>query len=323
MRTHELLQANNPYLYNLSKSLQKNFEVVNYGQNIKGGILDIAKYFGKSDIFYFNWLENISKPKALVFAAFTKLAKALGKKIVWTHHNVHSHYTRGQKSQFLIEFLIKNVDHIVIHTKESYNILGCSKSDPRVHYFFHPFFSGVSEISSGNVSPKYDLLIWGNVRRSKGVDQFLDYLKKTNKLNRYRILIIGKFESDEYFSEIQASFQSNSIIIRNEFVSSSDLDQLHQQARYVFFPYTGSSVLNSGALITSIPKLVPIIGPNKGAFKELGELKLIETYENFENVTDLIESGNGSQAKNVEHVKQFCEQHSWELFADFLQKKIK
>lgn len=323
MRTQELLEANNPYLYNLSKSLQKNFEVVNYGQNIQGGILDLAKYFHKSDIFYFNWLENISRPKALVFSAFTKLAKAFGKKIVWTHHNVHSHYTKNQKSQPFIDFLVQNADHVVLHTKESYNILNCSKTDPRIHYFFHPFFSEVSEVKSGNDSHKYDLLIWGNVRKSKGVDQFLDYLKKENKLDRYRIMIIGKFESAKYFDDVQANYQSENIIIRNEFVSSSDLDQLHRQARYVFFPYTGSSVLNSGALITSVPKLVPIIGPNKGAFKELGELNLIETYDNFDSVTSLIESGNDPVAKNIESVKLFCEQHSWDLFADFLHNKIK
>lgn len=322
MRSHELLLEHNPYVYNLAQSLAKNFDIVNYGNNNIKGFLDIIPYFFKTDIFFFNWIENISSKKNVFFMFFIFIAKLFGKKIVWTHHNVHSHYQDiSSHNSYLIKALVQYSDYIIFHTKESYNILAIDQSDKRVLYFFHPFFELPTISTSSIQTYTYDLLIWGNVRKSKGIHSFLNDLSKTGNLNKLKIKIIGKFESEEYYNYFAKNYNLPNINIEDIFISSEDLNRLHAESRYVFFPYSGTSVLNSGALITSLPKLRPIIGPNKGAFKELSDLGLINTYEKSEDVINIVKSNN-PYSIDYKRLESFCNTHTWDKFSEFIAKKL-
>jgi hypothetical protein len=322
MRSHELLLEHNPYVYNLAQSLAKNYEIVNYGNNNNKGFLDIIPYFLRTEIFFFNWIENISSKKNVFFMFFIFLVKLFGKKIVWTHHNVHSHYQDiSSHNSYLIKALVKYSDYIIFHTKESYNILKIDQSDKRVLYFFHPFFE-LPNITTDRVqNHKYDLLIWGNVRKSKGIHTFLNDLKNSGSLNKLKIKIIGKFETEEYYNYFTKHYNLSNINIEDIFISSEDLDRLHSESKYVFFPYSGTSVLNSGALITSLPKLRPIIGPNKGAFKELGDLGLIRTYEKSEDVVEIVTS-NKPDTIDYKKLESFCNTHTWDKFSGFIAKNL-
>src|SRR5690606_22266697 len=85
-------------------------------------------------------------------------------------------------------------DFIILHTKESYKILNSRPDNNRLLYFFHPFFPGSTPINDEIKKDKiYDLLIWGKVRKSKGLEDFLTFLRNARKLDSYRIMVVGKF----------------------------------------------------------------------------------------------------------------------------------
>ena len=91
----ENMEETHPYIYSLCSSLSKNFEIINYGNKSDNLIRDLSKYFFKTDIFSFNWLENgLSKKHTILFIVFIFLSKIFRKKIVWTHHNVHPHNSK-------------------------------------------------------------------------------------------------------------------------------------------------------------------------------------------------------------------------------------
>lgn len=321
MRDAPALKARNPYVFHLCSGLQEHYTIVNYGNNIRLGALDIARYFFKTDVFYFNWIENASLLQAPFFLAFILAAKIMGKKVVWTHHNRQPHNSGKWINKYLISYLSRKSDYVVVHTKESYPLLDIKKRKNKTVYFFHPFFSSkVLPLDSG---PKtFDLLIWGNVRKSKGVDEFLKHLDAETKLDQYRIRIIGKFESESYYEETVNRYKGKYMEIENRFIDADELQKLHQQARFVFFPYTGPSVLNSGALITSLPKGATIIGPDTGAFREAGELGFIHTYTDFNDVLRYLDAEGMPLPANLGRLPEFCEMHTWSRFATHFKNTV-
>ena len=313
MRDYEGLKAKHPYVFHLAESLQENFEVINLGCVRSTGNLDFAKFFFKTEIVYLNWIEDSKLKDAILFILFFALFKVFNKKVIWTHHNIQSHKKGGFINKMLLFILSSYADKIIFHTKESFSILKKKTTDKRCYYFFHPFFDEMVRRIGGE-KKMYDILIWGNVRKSKGVDEFLTYLQEHDVLEKYNIKIIGKFQSQTHYEELRTAYNLDNIEIDNRFVSSDELDRLHQISKFIFFPYTGPSVLNSGALITSMPKQVVIIGPNKGAFKEMGELKFILNYNTFSDVLAYV-GGEKQYSIDFNRIDEFIQKHSWSRFS--------
>lgn len=307
---------NRPYSYHLTMALLRRFEIINLGQKTRSNILDIRKYFFKAEIFYFNWIENLSGRQVLYFMFLIMFAKVFHKKITWTHHNVHPHQAESRSSKIMMYLLKKYADYIIIHTKESYNLLGSNKSDNRIIYFFHPFFN--DQKISISKTKAYDLLIWGTVRKSKGLHSFFDFLKSQNLLNTYKIKVVGEFPDQVDFIKFTKQYDEENLTVENKYLNMQELDDLHSVSRFIFFPYNGSSTLNSGALITSLPKGVPIIGPQIGAFKELGALSLIYNYTNFQEVINLLNHTPNTEHSSIKDPEQFIKKHNWNDFADHI-----
>ncbi|MBX2921985.1 MAG: hypothetical protein KF746_07325 [Chitinophagaceae bacterium] len=224
-----------------------------------------------------------------------------------------------------MKLLIRQADVVIAHTKESYPLLTERKKEKSTMYFFHPFFTDQMLIKEGlpdSTVKAYDLLIWGNVRRSKGIEQFMEYLLKKNKIDDYRIKIVGRFESEEYYKAFKDRYTGSFVSIENKFIEHSELDVLHYKSHAVFFPYTGTSVLNSGALILSLPKGIPIIGPCEGAFKEMGDRGFIYVYKTFDDVLTLINEKKSTTPNYQHSFATFLQEHTWNKFADRLYAEL-
>ncbi|MGV3600062.1 MAG: glycosyltransferase [Dyadobacter fermentans] len=312
----------NTYAYEASTSLNEYFDIVNYGKKSRGGVLGIfSKYFFKCDYFYFNWIEGYSNLQTFFLFLFLPIARVFGKKVLWTHHNVFRHSGNRWVDRFMMQYFTRFANYTVVHTRESYPILKKSNNDPGVLYFFHPMFS--NEVQSPQADNKiYDLLIWGRIRGGKGIQEFLEYLRVNNKLNSFQLKVVGKFNSEEDYLKWLKLYATTNVSIENKFVTDEELDLLHRQSRVVFFPYTGKSVLNSGALVTSLPKGTPIIGPNSGAFKELAEIGLIETYQSFDDVFDYVKDTSRHHYPD-DSIGAFCRSHTWHRFSEYMSQNLK
>ncbi|WP_373941210.1 glycosyltransferase [Polaribacter sejongensis] len=285
------LEVKHPYIFNLSNALKDKFTICNYGRKTKAGIFDMYRYLGKTDIVYLNWIEDIGRGKLsyiqlFFFIVFIFMAKISGIKIIWTHHNVKSHYESSWMNVFLTKFLIKNVDKIVIHTKQSKKYIS-EQYWGKMIYFFHPITDLSKEIKK-NKEVKYDILIWGGIRRSKGIEVFLKHLYTNPNYRNIKVKIVGKINEDKLKKEIK-SFLTPNILLEDRFVEDDELQLLHSEAKFVLFPYTGESVLNSGVVVKSLPLKTRIIGPDKGAFKDLADLGLIDVYKEFSDILTILQ----------------------------------
>ena len=317
----EDMASKNPYIDNLISSLADSIDIVNNQDFSKLGILNAYKYLTKADIFYFNWLENIPFRKLGIFQFLPTLLlyfilKISGKKIIWTLHNKNNHGKKSWLYDILYNLLLTTSDLIILHTNESRQILHDSNSRAKIFYNFHPVTA--SHRKEQDVYKKeYDILIWGTMSPYKGVLDFLE--SQAEILKDKKIKIIGKFSDSAYFQKVN-KFQSANISIENRFPTVDELYKLHQDSKFVLFPYKADSVFTSGALADALTFNCNIIGPQVGAFVDLEQLNLIKTFNNYSDIKSIL--NNPLDPSSLNSIRDFCERNSWTNFGKKLGVEI-
>ena len=318
----------NPYLDNFITALSGEIEFANRKHPSNTGILNIIRFLPEVKFVFLNWIENLPEKKAgLLQTAFLFLIlyskKILGLKIIWTLHNKVSH---SANKLFLKKMIFRQVlrksDLIITHSEEGIQyaetiIKGISD---KIFFFPHPI---VPQPIHSQKDKKYDILIWGTVAPYKGILEFLEYIYAANLQKKYKILITGKSLDQEYFQKIK-NHENNNITIRNQFISDEELKDLVGKSKIVLFTYSGNSVLSSGALIDSVAFHAIVIGPEAGAFREMGKSGLIYTYKTFSELPDIIDNVIRSDNEtDIAIIKKFIKEHSWQKFADALLNRLK
>lgn len=309
------------YISNLAKSLSKYFEIVNYGNQREPAPKELFRYLFKADIFLLNWIENEPNKsngtiRYLMVQAFLSIARLMNKKILWTFHNIEPHNKKGKaQAKKLMRRLANQSDLILHHTVESL----CLTEEKRNFCFFHPFESrNQYNLPEDNLEFNYDILIWGAIAPYKSIAEFLEFVKTDSDLSGLKILIAGKVSSELYKEKLEKSL-SNNITFINRFHSDEEIRILHEQSHYVLFSHQGVSVLNSGQLVVSLGHGANVIGPSKGAFKELADLGIIYTYNSFEEIVGIIRKKTPIDKHLCE---RFIREHSWDNFAENLNDRI-
>ncbi len=320
--------TNNPYLNNFLESIHDEYEFVNKDRPSDKGIFDLIRYAGKISFLFLNWIEDLPDKKmgysqSLVFLTILRLKSLLGLKVVWTIHNKISHFPGNLfLKKIIFRSLLKRSDLLITHAKEGISF--AEKMLPgvssRIFYFPHPIIPFPKP--SIPQERKYDILIWGALSPYKGIHTFFEFLQSQEALSSYRILVIGKASSEEFFNTLR-SYQRDNITIRNEFVDMEELSLLIQQSAVILFTYSGDSVLSSGALIDSIAHQTMVVGPDVGAFKEMGDLGIIRTYHEFDELHSII--GSVKEAKyyiDKDKIASFITAHSWDEFGKQLKARL-
>lgn len=314
----------NPYTFNMCKFFSKYFVVLNGNVPANRSILDLNSNIFKMDVVVLNWIENIGNRKfgLLQFSFFLFgffIMKIRKVKIVWILHNIHPHRGETFLSEFIKNLMFKNAFLIVAHSKESLKY-GQAKTKKNIAFLHHPSSTAIvtEDVSEKDVCKVYDILIWGTIDSYKGIVEFLEFCTG-NKL-QYKIKIIGKCKDANYLTRVN-SYSSNLINFEDRIVSFEELDVLIQSSKYVLFPYNSSSVSSSGALLDTLSLYGSVIGPNKGAFSDLKDDNLCFTFNEYEDIIEIIKNNSIIQRQVIEN---FNNQNSWEEFSlkifDFLKK---
>ena len=309
------------YLYNLAQSLSNYFDIINFDNKREPAPKELFRYLFKADIFLLNWIENEPNKtngciRYYLVQAFLTISKIFNKRIIWTFHNIEPHNKKGSvQSKKLMRRLKKDSTLIIHHTVESLKFTSQEKN----FYFFHPFKKiDQFDLSNDYSDYKYDILIWGAIAPYKGIAEFLEYVKSDPYLSKLKILIAGKVNNDIYKNKLEKSL-SDKTIFKNRFHTDEEIEILHKQTRYVFYSHQGNSVLNSGQLVVSLGYAANIIGPDKGAFKELANLGLIHSYNSFTDVSRIIKNKKPIERKLC---KRFVSEHSWDKFAEVFYTRV-
>jgi len=317
-------QIANPYINDLIRSLEHHYICVNKNNPSNIGIFNLYKFFFKSDIFHLNWIEELPDKKlgtlqVLFFIFILMLTRPLGKKVIWTLHNKTSHQQKNlQIKRLLQRILSKKSDYIITHSQEGilyYHSLTTKNQNTQIRYIPHPikekFLSPVKEF-------KYDIIIWGNILKYKGIHLFLKFLKNKGAIEKYNILIAGKFYDPSYKKEL-LNYKSRTITIIDEYIEKSKLQEYMQHTKIILFTYVGKYVLSSGALMDSLAYGNPVIGPDVGAFSDLKEEGLIYTYQNFTNLIQIIDKVLALEViPNQKRLQNFIQENSWEKYGSKL-----
>lgn len=309
----------NPYSVNYKKGLEKYFKVLDK-KNKPSLALGLSFFINAflADIYIINWLESVV---FLRLGAIQYVLTQLGlwiirlrkKKIVWMFHNIHPHSGENTYSKRIQQILFESADLIISHSQEATHYAQ-KQAKGEVCYIPHPIKPiRVKAESSGCYS---DVLIWGAISPYKGVVEFLQELKK--RKSDLSVRIAGKC-SDRALSEEIHLLCGKNVIFENERIPFEKLAGLIRQCKWVLFPYIGSCVSSSGALIDTLALGGCPIGPNKGAFKDLAAEGLCTVYTDYNSLFSIL---SDTPALREEKRKAFMTENSWENFAEFLHQKL-
>lgn len=320
---YETWESPNPYLLHLEKSLSDQHKIINQSPN-KRGVLDLFRFLSRSDIFFFNWIEDISAKKfgklqTILFLIFLFMAKRFGKKLIWVLHNKYSHEkTNRQWIRFAFERMIKNADIIITHSKEGIDFVAESypKYASKVKYIIHPVEAILP--TKSNVIKDFDLLIWGTIYRYKGVTEFVEFVHDSPNLHDKKIMIAGICPDPALKENLKGLLRDNIKYI-DEFINIEDLAKLANKSKFVLFTYNSDSVLSSGSLMDSIRMSSVIIGPDRGAFRDLKSFNFIKIYQTYEDISAIVDSSDTAPEVVRKEVEQFCLQNSWDLYGEKLK----
>jgi len=316
--------SKNPYIDKLIDTIELNScNVVNKDKVSKFGILDLLFYVGKVDTYYLNWVENLPDKRfgwiqAIVFICIFFMLKLFGKKIVWMMHNKLSHSKKGLFLKVVTNYLLVNYSDVVLtHSLDGVrfgNIL--LKKEKIIEFIHHPLENNTKKINY-DLDRDIDILIWGSISPYKGIDTFLEYLQKSEVTSNYNIHIVGKITNNTLAEKLNLSV-TNNIVIENDFVSTQRLEELFSRSKMVLFTYAGYSTLSSGALMDTLSYNNYVTGPNVGAFRDLNEEGLIDTFIDFNNLIDKLENGLFHKKLDSQKLDNFIKNNSWENFGNWL-----
>ncbi len=315
---YKTLESPNPYVLNVEKSLSEKHRIINETPNTSG-VMEFFMYLRKSDVYFFNWIEDVSikrygKIQAILFPVFLVFARLFRKKIVWVLHNLYSHEKRNRSwTRFGFKLMIRHSDLIITHSKEGVEFVrkNFPRQQSKVKYIIHP----VDEllISDARVEKKYDFLIWGTIHPYKGVIEFLEYVLESEGLRKYKILISGICPHDDLKMKLDSCLNER-IEHRDGFFDIEEIAEMTNQSRYTLFTYNSSSILSSGSLMDSIRMGAMIIGPDKGAFRDLKDQIFVSTYKNYDELLKIVEQTEDMEEVRINQLKRFCQQNSWSSF---------
>jgi len=316
----------NPYIFNFINSLRNYFDFVNRNNPSKSGILNLIGFINKIDYLFLNWIEELPDNKAGYFQTFIFIliiyyCRLTNKKIIWTIHNKQTHYKKNLLiKKYILKLLLKKSDFILTHSSEGLQYASqLSERKLNIRFFHHP----LEDNPKGNRETKkdIDILIWGTILRYKGIDKFLLYLKKNKLDKKYKIIIVGKAKSMDYLNEIKL-FENPKIRIKNKYIEFNELIQLINRAKIILFPYSKEFVLSSGGLMDSLSLKANIIGPDIAAFKDLKHEGIINTYNNFDELIEIIDREINIKQTNRDKIRKFIENNTWLKFGERLGEWI-
>jgi glycosyltransferase involved in cell wall biosynthesis len=322
----KVIASENPYMKDLEHSMAVHYKIINKTPN-NNGVADLFKYLLQADIYYFNWIESLAarrfgKIQIIAFVLFLIIAKCLKKKIVWTLHNKYAHdKSKNIWVDFMFRIMLKYSELIITHSQSGVDFVKERNQlwSKKTKYFIHPI-RHVFPFNVDNQKYTYDFLIWGTIWPYKGVVEFLQFLKETGNTH-YKVLIVGICINEQMKIDLE-SYLTDNVIHMNNFYEMKDIAGFANQTKFTLFTYKPVSVLSSGSLMDSIGMGSAIIGPNTGAFKDLSSYNFINTYDTYSDIISFCNNSKLTGNSTLNEIKSFCNENSWPLFGESLNKAL-
>lgn len=247
------------------------------------------------DIFHMHWPETyINSEKVISRLAGSFLVifyllylKLIGKRIIWTVHNVKPHDNSIFGSDVFYKALVLLADKFIFMSQVSFVIFSSKYKRVINNYVLipHPLYPSIINDENGSykgiIRKDKELLFFGLIRKYKNVESLVVEFKK-NKHLPYKLHVLG-FCEQAPLKERLLSLSRDDFRIYFEFIrySESYLDSVLNSSSGVIIPY--GNMVNSGILFKCISQGVCILLPNDDYNKEVINYFDYENYMFYEN----------------------------------------
>lgn len=239
----------------------------------------------KSRIFHIQWLNKFLFFDRIVLNLYYK---ALGKKLIFTAHNVDSRERDGNNSfynRITLKAMYHIYDHTIVHTPEM--------KDQVVNWFnVNPEKVSVVPYGINNMVPKTGiksseakrklniepdqktLLFFGFIAPYKGLDILMNALPLIrDQIGDFKLVIAGNIKNksaNPYWQEIEDIIEKNDLepcLIQNiRFIEDDDIETFFAAADVLILPYR--YIFQSGILFLSLNYGLPVIAADVGSLKD-------------------------------------------------------
>jgi D-inositol-3-phosphate glycosyltransferase len=237
----------------------------------------------ESKVFHILWLNKFTYFDGSLLNVYYKI---LGKKLIYTAHNINI-WERDQQDSYFKKLFLKlmygMMDHIFVHTSRMKQQLVTSYSVEENKISVIPFgINNVIPKSSMSKSQARDclqiqrddriILFFGNIAPYKGLDDLVKALSIVkNKLPGLRLIIAGRIKGAEsYWKEIELIIEqynlSQDIIIKLEYIPDEEVEVYLKSADVLILPYR--HIFQSGVVFLSYNFGLPIIATDVGSLAE-------------------------------------------------------
>jgi glycosyltransferase involved in cell wall biosynthesis len=313
--------------------------------NVKGKIIRLLVYYGRligyaalsrPKIFHILWNNKFELIDRVVLMLYYRI---LGKKIVFTAHNVNA-AKRDGKDTFLnrasLRFQYWMSNHILVHTERMKSELltdfGVRASKVSVIPFGINNAIPTTPITTTEAKERLGLrkdecaaLFFGQIAPYKGLEYLIRAMEELVKRNAApRLLIAGKVKrgTEEYWENVQREITRGGVrervIEKVEFIPDAEVELYFKAADVVIIPYV--EIFQSGVPFLAYSFGLPVIATDVGSLREdivsgktgfisrvrdpVDLAKTIETYFNSELYRQL--------DMHRQEIRDFAnEKHSW------------
>jgi glycosyltransferase involved in cell wall biosynthesis len=265
-------------------------------QSVNAGLLQkatrVLAYYGRliryafgarPKIFHILWN---NKFELFDRTALMLLYKLLGKKIVFTAHNVNAQARDGSDSflnRATLRFQYRRCDHIFLHTERMKAELVANYGVPENKATVIPFGLNSTvpdtELTTRGARERLGLgadekvlLFFGNIAPYKGVEYLVAAFEEIASRDQcFRLIIAGRPKGSEaYWAGIQERIRASSVrdrfLLKIEFVPDAETEIYFKAADVLILPYT--HIFQSGVLFLGYNFGLPVIAADVGSLKE-------------------------------------------------------
>lgn len=236
------------------------------------------------DAIHLHWLprfrpglkENI---KLHAFYLRLLLLKILGKKVVWTAHNLYSHDAEFvDRERALTRGVMAAATSVIVHSpsaislvRDEFSVTHPEKIVSIPHGNYLPCYK--NEISRARARQQLGLaeddtvfLFLGNIRPYKGVNELVNAFRNLPGTS-LRLLIAGKAFDDNDMHTLERLIATDArIVLKPGFIADDELQVYFNACDAVVYPYR--NILTSGAVVLGMSFAKACIAPNIGCIPD-------------------------------------------------------
>lgn len=290
--------AINKYVAIMTRAYRENGHEV---RSLKNAFLNPFLLF-HINLIHLNWFENVAGAnKFAIYKNFLRkiiqliVLKLMGKKIIWTMHNVLPH-ERGyfNLNFFLLKRIVYWSHRIVVHNMDSIASLKTQFDigDDKFFYIPHPNYIGEygDYLKAATVvNTKLKMLFFGAVKPYKNIELLIKVIKSLSSVP-LELGIVGKPASIIYKKKLEDLVEdTNNVKLDLRFVNDQEIPELFSYYDVIVLPYDQTSSLNSGSAYLAFSYKKTIICPKIGTINDLKERDKVFSYT-YKTVDDHFDS---------------------------------